>query len=157
MYIWLNKHLYGFVISCRDRRPGTGDIEMPLHVSLSVTFCFHTLTLKTHGCISSKHMHAHCHVGVLYSGFWYWWFKKCTYTYYVVFSMELNGLPRGYGNDFDKCLNRLKTWPNFMFDQLFMWMGVNNDQIRLPKVIFSNVLTDLNLYTVNFTFSQILK
>ena len=25
------------------------------------------------------------------------------------------------------------TWPNFDFDQLFMWIGPNNDQIWLPK------------------------
>ena len=24
------------------------------------------------------------------------------------------------------------TWPNFTFGQLFLWIGVNNDQIWLP-------------------------
>ena len=28
--------------------------------------------------------------------------------------------------------NRLETWPNFTFDQLFIWIGANNYQIGLP-------------------------
>ena len=42
---------------------------------------------------------------------------------------------------------------NFTFGQLFMWIGANNDQIRLPLgrwVILSNVRTDLNLTDLHF-------
>ena len=30
-------------------------------------------------------------------------------------------------------LELIPTWPNFDFDQLFMWIGANHDQIRLPR------------------------
>ena len=49
------------------------------------------------------------------------------------------------------------TWPNFSFDQLFMWIGANNDQIWLPLGYASDSEQQFEPTPTwpNFTFGQL--